>query len=108
MADVNNEKAERPKDLNLRMTELQSAVEKLTATVDDLAKGRTPCFECSCGPCGECSACSVCKVCWVCKVCSACWPCYPVREIGSVTELQSAVEKLTAKVDDLAKARTAK
>jgi hypothetical protein len=71
------------KPLDVRISELENAVQKLT---DQLQGGTGAavscrvCVECSCGPCADCSVCQVCRVCQVCQVCRICRICDPCYE----------------------------
>lgn len=74
-----NDGPEEPKPLDVRISELEDAVSKLSARLEPTAGApvalcRT-CVECTCGPCSECSVCSVCAICRACSVCSICRIC---------------------------------
>ena len=61
-----------PKDLNIGITELHSAITALNEKLDKL---RPQCAECSCGPCiGPCVV-TYCQPCH--PPCQPCHPCYP-------------------------------
>jgi hypothetical protein len=66
-----------PKDLNIGMTELHSAISALNDKLDKIA--RPQCYECSCGPCiGPCvvSYCQPCHPpCYQCSYCVQCYHC---------------------------------
>src|SRR5437870_13014113 len=63
-----------PKDLNIGLTELHSAITALHEKIDKL--GRPQCNECSCGPC-IISFCALCQP--QCVLCHTyCLPCHPL------------------------------
>jgi hypothetical protein len=77
-----------PKELNIGMTELHSAISALNDKLDKLAKPQ--CYECSCGPCigpcvpsycqpchPPCYQCSYCVQCYHCVQCQLCVQCTP-------------------------------
>ena len=61
-----------PKALDVRISELESAVKKLTDTMTPMAGTQTAAI------CSVCQVCSVCAICHVCHVCSICRICRPI------------------------------
>lgn len=75
MSDKSSTDKSAPRDLEIQVTELQSAVKALAEQIEKIQVTRTSCVECSCGPCAECSSCRICRICEVCRVCRVCQIC---------------------------------
>jgi hypothetical protein len=77
MADDPKHDPKQPKELNIGITELHSAITALHEKIDKIA--RPQCYECSCGPCiGPCivNFCQPCHPCHPCYQCAYCVQCY--------------------------------
>src|ERR1700692_686934 len=68
-----------PKELNIGLTELHSAITALHEKIDKIS--RPQCYECSCGPCigpcivNYCQPCHPCHPCYQCVYCVQCYRC---------------------------------